>query len=379
MSISQLSTNIRNSDRLTHQPLLQAALIFSATIIVLCLTASLFYPLQFTMLVVMLLYAAMLPATDYLVRREVSPSLAVMMVMALIVTLMLLIVVLLYPLIAAQLDQLSARTANIDDRLIHLMQQLNQLSTHYLDITFNPVGMTHQLVNSVSVTLDSMQTTVSSYFSDVAFSLFLVPLITFFLLRDFRSLRNQAMQLLPNRYFELGWLIYNATTSQLQRYLRGITIQFGCITLICTLGFWLAGIDFAPLLGVLTGLLNLIPFFGIALAKIPPILIVLLSDDPSLSQMILALVVVFAAQMVDTAYILPRVIAKSANLHPVTVMLGVALAGYYFGFTGLIATVPLIFSGKVVFLELYKGLCGFSPAHYQHTVSRLKQGIPHSF
>ncbi len=361
-------------DTLRH-PLLQSCLIFAAGMALLWAVAALFYPLQFTLLVTMLLYAAMFPATGFLVRRDISPSLAVIIVMAMIIALMLIITGLLYPLIAAQLDQLAARAASIDIRLTALLQQLNGLTTAWLDISFQPEAMSAQLIGNVSSGMERMQAALSSYFDDVAYSLFLVPLITFFLLRDFRSLRNHAMQLLPNRYFETGWLLYNATTSQLQRYLRGITIQLCCMTLICTTGFWLAGIDYAPLLGVLAGLLNLIPFFGIALAKIPPLLVVLLSDDPVLMQMALALGVVFFAQIIDTAYILPRVIAKSANLHPITVMLGVTLAGYYYGFSGLIIAVPLMFSAKVIFLELYRGLCDFDPAYQQQIIYRLKQRI----
>ncbi len=368
----------RPPNRLTDNPLLQTMLIFSAGIAACWLAASLFYPLLFTLLLSMLLYSAMFPATGHLIRHGSSPSMSVALVMTVVVILMVLGVALLYPLIAAQLDQLSVRTVSIDARLSHTLQQINGLTDHYLHINFEPATIAHQMVNSANAMLDNMQTTVSSYFDDMAYSLVLVPLITFFLLRDFHSLRNQAMQMLPNRYFELGWLIYNATTSQLQRYLRGITIQMTCTTLISTFGFWIAGIDFAPLLGVLTGLLNLIPFFGIALAKIPPVLVVLLSDDPSLIQILLALAVVFAAQTVDTLYILPRVIAKSANLHPVSVMLSVMLAGYYFGFTGLIAAVPLLFSAKVIFLELFRGLSDFSPAHQQRIISRLKQSMPHS-
>ncbi|MDX8405005.1 MAG: AI-2E family transporter [Mariprofundus sp.] len=366
------------SGSLMQQPVLQACLIFTLSASAVALAATLFYPLLFTLLLAALLFAAMFPTTRYLIRRGMSRTQSVVMVMAVIIVIVVLMTALLYPLIAAQLDQLSARTSSIDTRLSHLLVQVNQLSSHYLNISFDPITMAHQLVDGVTASLASVQATVSSYFDDVAFSLFLVPLITFFLLRDFRMLRNKSLQMLPNRYFELGWMIYNAASSQLQGYLRGITIQIGCITLICTAGFWLAGIDFAPLLGILTGLLNLIPIFGIALAKIPPLLVVLLSDDPDITSMILALAVVFAAQIVDTLYILPRIIAKSANLHPVTVMISVALAGYYLGFTALIAVVPLLFSAKVIFLELLRGLRDFSPMHQHRIMARLKQSISHA-
>jgi len=362
-----------------QHPLLQTLLLFSAGAALLCLSAIVFYPIVFTLLVSLLFYSAMLPATGYLIRRDVSPSLAVVLAMTAIVAVMLVIGIFLYPVVAAQLVQLSSRTDHLDARMSGMLVHLNTFTAHYLDFSFDPVAVTARLIDGVSTKLAQLQQTVSSYFNDVAFSLVLVPLTTFFLLRDFRGLRNAAMQLLPNRYFELGWLIFNAASSQLQRYLKGITIQLASVTLICMVGFWLAGIDFAPLLAVLTGLLNLIPVFGIALAKIPPVIVVLLSDSPDLFSVLLAIGVVFLAQIVDTVWILPRVIAKSANLHPLTVILSVTLAGYYFGFAALIAVVPLLFSTKVIFLELYRGLRDFHPAQQQRMLSRLKQRMLHRF
>jgi len=364
---------------LRQHPLLQTLLLFSAGAALLWLAAIVFYPIVFTLLVSMLFYAAMIPATGYLIRHDVSPSLAVVLAMAAIVTVMLVIGIFLYPVVAAQLVQLSSRTDYLDARMSAMLVHLNTFTGQYLDFSFDPVAVTATLIDGVSSKLAALQHKVSSYFDEVAYSLVLVPLATFFLLRDFRGLRNAALQLLPNRYFELGWLIFNAASSQLQRYLRGISIQLVSVTVICMVGFWLAGIDFAPLLAVLTGLLNLIPVFGIALAKIPPVIVVLLSDKPDLISVLLALGVVFLAQIVDTIWILPRVIAKSANLHPLTVILSVTLAGYYFGFAALIAVVPLLFSAKVVFLELYRGLREFHPAQQQRLLSRLRQSMRHKF
>jgi len=362
-----------------QHPLLQTLLLFSIGALLLWLSAIIFYPIIFTLLVSMLFYAAMFPATGYLIRRDVSPSLAVMLAMTAIVAVMLVIVMFLYPVVATQLTQLSSRTDHLDARMSGMLVHLNIFTGQYLDFSFDPAAVTATLIDGVSSKLAGLEQTVSSYFDEVAFSLVLVPLTTFFLLRDFRGLRNAAMQLLPNRYFELGWLIFNAASSQLQRYLKGISIQLVTVTLICMIGFWLAGIDFAPLLAVLTGLLNLIPVFGIALAKIPPVIVVLLSDSPDLLSVLLALGVVFLAQIVDTVWILPKVIAKSANLHPLTVILSVTLAGYYFGFAALIAVVPLLFSAKVIFLELYRGLRDFHPTQQQRMLSRLRQRMLHRF
>jgi len=133
------------------------------------------------------------------------------------------------------------------------------------------------------------------------------------------------------------------------------------MSLICTLGFWLAGVEYAPVLGLLVGLLNLIPIFGISLAKIPPVMVVMLSDQPDFMSILMVLLVFLVAQTVDNIYLMPRVVAKSASLHPLTVMIGVMLAGYYFGFIGLILVVPVVFSMKVIYSELLRGIRHFGP------------------
>ncbi len=319
------------------------------------------FPILFTLGLSAMFYAALSPTVDNLVRRDVETSTAVSIVMVVVVLLMLGLAALLYPAISHQFEAFSGRTGQLDDRIFGLSVQLDTWARDHLGTGFDAEKVALTAVHDLSTRAGAMSRSVSSYFSDVAFSLLLVPLVTFFLLRDYRMLRNEMMQGLPNRYFELGWMVYNVATSQLQNYARGIFIQALSMSLICTVGFWLAGIDYAPVLGLLVGLLNLIPFFGISLAKIPPVMVVLLSDKPDILSVLLALLVVFVAQTVDNMYLMPRVVAKSASLHPLTVMIGVMLAGYYFGFIGLILVVPVIFSMKVIYSELLRGIRHFGP------------------
>ena len=318
-------------------------------------------PILFTLILSAMFYAALSPTVDNLVRRDVGKSTAVAIVMVVVVLLMLVLTALLYPNISHQFDQFSIRSANLDERVLTLCTQMDAWARMQLGSGFDAQAIATSFVQGLSSRADDMSNSVSSFFSSVAFSLVLVPLVTFFLLKDYRMLRNTAMQVLPNRYFELGWMVYNVATSQLQKYVRGISIQALVMSVICTLGFWLAGIEYAPVLGLLVGLLNLIPIFGISLAKIPPVMVVLLSDQPDFLSILVALAVVFVAQAVDNMYLMPRVVAKSASLHPLTVMIGVMLAGYYFGFVGLILVVPVIFSMKVIYSELLRGIRHFGP------------------
>jgi len=343
------------------QPVMMAGWVFGIALAAIYGFVQIASPILFTLGLSIMFYAALSPTVDTLVRRDVDQSAAVAIVMVFVILLMLGITALLYPALSHQFEQFSSRASDLDERILALCVQLDGWVRSHMGTGFDPHQVAKTAVHQLSAKADGMSAAISSYFSEVAFSLVLVPLITFFLLRDFRMLRNVSMQALPNRYFELGWMVYNVATSQLQNYTRGIFIQALVMSMSCTLGFWMAGVDYAPVLGLLVGLLNLIPFFGISLAKIPPVLVVLLSDQPDFISVLLALGVVFVAQTVDNVYLMPRVVAKSASLHPLTVMLGVMLAGFYYGFAGLVLAVPVIFSMKVIYCQLVTGIRQFGP------------------
>lgn len=344
-----------------RHPLARATAAFALILAAICLFLALTWPLLLTLAATVLLYATMSPAVSALRRHDVSPTGAVTLVMLVVLPLLVGAGVLLFPLVTAQVHQFALKMPQVDARLTTLLAQLNVWTQAWFDFGFDPGQAARGIIAAVSDRGRAISAGMADWFSDVAFSLLLVPLLTFFLLRDFRALRNEAMNLLPNHYFELGWRVYNGAASQLQSYLRGIFVQALAMAGISALGFWLCGIDYAPLLGILVGLLNLIPFFGISLAKIPPVLVVLLSDDPGLAAALLALGVVFVAQAVDAFFVMPHIVARSANLHPLTVMVSVAVAGYHFGFAGLVLVVPVLFSMKVIWLELRNGMRHFTP------------------
>lgn len=337
-------------------PLPKTFLVFISLVLATIVFSIIASPILLSIAISMMMYSGMSPLVETLVRRGFSTSRAVSASMLFVILSIVLFAIVVVPIIVSQLRKFSAHIDSLDGRILNILTDLSTWTQAHANIQFDANSLSVDIVESLSSKTNQMIHNISAYFGDIAFSLLLIPLITFFLLCDFRKLRNQAMQLLPNKYFELGWIIYYRTSGQLLRYLRGISIQAIIIAVICTIGFSVAGIDYAPLLGILVGLLNMIPFFGISLAKIPPVMVVLLSEQPDVLSLVLALAVVFFAQFIDATIVIPRVVAKSANLHPLTVMLTVALAGYYYGLFGLILIVPILFSCKVVFTELYRGI-----------------------
>ena len=349
----------RRTDRragTSKHPVVQATIVFLVGVTAILAMLAIARPVIFSLCISLALYAVLSPAVDYFRQRGWPTAKAAGSVMAMASIGLILIGTLLYPLMMMQIHQISQQLTNLDQQLLMVLSNTNTWLLSHGMSGINPQEMTDSIIHRVGDQGAETIASMSAFFGEIAASLLLIPLITFFLLCDFLTLRNQAMQLLPNRYFEMGWLIYIRAATQLQSYIRGISIQAVIMASITGVGFWLAGVDYAPLLGIMVGMLNMIPFFGISLAKVPPVVAVLLSSDPSITQIILALAVVLTAQMIDNSYVIPRIVAKAASLHPLTVMIGVMLGGYYFGFFGLILTVPVLFSCKVIMSELVSGL-----------------------
>jgi len=349
------SCDDRQSVSVKH-PVIRATEIFLVGLAAVLCMLFIVQPVIFSLAVSLALFAVGAPAVDYLRQRDWPRATASGTVMGLATICLILVAALLYPLLMIQIHQISEQVTHLDQQLLTVLNNTNVWLAGHNISTIDAQQVTNSVIQSVNKQGSSAIQSMTDFFTEIATSLLLIPLITFFLLCDFLTLRNQAMQLLPNRHFELGWLIYIRAATQLQSYIRGVSIQAVIMATVTTIGFWLAGIDYAPLLGIMVGLLNMIPFFGISLAKIPPVVAVLISSEPSALNIILALAVVIIAQAVDNAFVIPRIVAKAASLHPLSVILGVMLGGYYFGFFGLILTVPIMFSIKVIFSELLRGL-----------------------
>ncbi len=337
-------------------PVVRATLIFLLGLAVVGVLLWLLRPMLFSLAVSLALFAALTPSVDRLRQLGWETTKAVAAVM--VVTTLFIVAggALIFPLVTDQVHQISHQAGELHQRLTDVLSEVNRWMVSHDMEPHDADALADRILTSVGSKMAAVHDSMRDFFSSVATSLLLIPLITFFLLCDFNKLRNQTMQLLPNRYFELGWIIYARAAGRLMDYIGGITTQALIMASICTFGFWLVDVDYAPLLGILIGLLNMIPFFGIAMAKVLPVVVVLMSDDPSGLAILLALSVVFAAQAFDNSYVIPKIVARSASLHPLTVMIGVMLGGYYFGFFGLILSVPMLFSLKVIHLELIRGL-----------------------
>lgn len=167
----------------------------------------------------------------------------------------------------------------------------------------------------------------------------LTPVLSFYLLRDWDHLVARLGDLVPRGRREAVSGFAREYDDLLARYLRGQVLVALTVGSITTLGFWLTGFPYALLMGVLVAVFGIVPYLGLALSLLPALIIAFTSGDVALS--LLKVAGVFAvAQGLEGAVISPRIVGDSVGLHPVWVVLALAVGGFYFGFAGLLLGVP---------------------------------------
>lgn len=170
--------------------------------------------------------------------------------------------------------------------------------------------------------------------------LVLTPILTFYLLRDWERLLGRLRSLVPRT--REGQILGFAQEYDrlLGLYMRGQLTAAAVVGVLTGLGFWLLGFPYALLLGVTAGVFNVVPYLGLIVSLVPALIIAIFSGSFLLS--LLKIAIVFGVvQLLDGSVIGPRIVGDSVGLHPVWVILSLSVAGFFFGFVGLLLAIPL--------------------------------------
>ncbi len=198
-----------------------------------------------------------------------------------------------------------------------------------------------------------------------AFSVFttgvIILFLTFFLLNGGRQMKKAFIQIVPNRFFEPALVLIEELDRQLGEYLRSRLIQTIILSIIAAIGYWILGLRFALLIGIIAGLANLIPYIGPFIGAIPAIIVVFLGARFGLGWSLLAVIILtLVIQIIDNAIITPLIIGKSVELGPVTTIVVVLLGEQLLGLTGLLMAVPIAAMCKLIIEEVWTEFKGYS-------------------
>jgi len=180
----------------------------------------------------------------------------------------------------------------------------------------------------------------------------LIPFITFFLLKDGESIRRAFMKLIPSRYSEVSVELLQKVDSQIGRYIRGRIAESLILSVLTIIGLRILNVKYYLVIGGVAGFANLIPYIGPVMISIPAI--ILAAYQYGMFRMVATAAFLVGLQIVDNAILVPLVVGKSVDLHPILTIFVVFVGGQLLGLLGMIIAVPFTSILIAVFQALYK-------------------------
>ncbi|MGW8247659.1 MAG: AI-2E family transporter [Acidiferrobacterales bacterium] len=338
-----------------QKPAFRTGLILFLIAVPIVFLAWLLQTIMLPIVVASVMYVLLDPAVNLLRQRGINKTLAITIVLVLVIGVVAWFIVTMVPLLAEQFASFRQRLPQAWDNLSQLLQRAELWLTEVAGVTIDRGGLLQTASNAMRGASGKLIGHASSAVKDLALWIMLIPLFSFFFLRDFKSLRNGILGWIPNNLFERSLLIYHKVTNQLKLYVRGVMLQSLIMAIVTSIGFTIIGLPLAILLGVLAGIFNLIPYVGPLLAMVAPVLVTLsMGMDPTL--LIAAVSVILAGQLVDNLVVVPTVLARAANLHPLMALLAIIVAGNLFGLAGMVFALPVAATARIIFVGVYEEL-----------------------
>lgn len=283
------------------------------------------------------------PLADRLQRLRFPRTLAVVTVFLLTFLFLGMLVLLVGPLVKQQIGALFAAlpaiTAQVEEVwLPRFAEWLNIELGDDVGISAFLANYSDMAGNWAGKALSSV-TSTGSMLAAAVMSLFLIPILTFYLLRDWDFIISHLRALVPDSQRKTVVRLAQESDDVLGAFLRGQLLVMVALAIIYSVGLSLVGIKFAIAIGVVSGLVSFVPYlgfvFGIGLAS----LTVALEPEP-----LWLLVGVFAtftiAQLLEGTVLTPKLVGDQIGLHPVLVIFAIAAGGQLFGFFGILLALP---------------------------------------
>ena len=180
--------------------------------------------------------------------------------------------------------------------------------------------------------------------------LVVVPVVTFYLLYDWTKFTDAVKGLIPPTRLPAVVAFVHEYDHALGRYVRGTLLEAALVGTVTTILLLVLGIPSAFLLGVIAGAFNIIPYVGFTASIIPALISALTMDDP-VGGLIRVVLTFAAVQLMDGHITGPKIVGTSVGLHPIWIMLAMALSGTFFGFMGLVLAIPLAVLVKMLLVR----------------------------
>lgn len=303
------------------------------------------------------------PVADWLERRGLSRTLAVVVVFTTMVLVAVAALAILLPLLQHQLVVFGRKLPAYFDWLQREVVPWLQRRLGVADLTIDLDSMRQavtehwQQLGGASARIVAVVT--QSWLALIAWlaNLVLIPLVAFYLLRDWDRLMAYIEGLLPRRNAPVVVRLARECDAMLGHFLRGQVSVMVALGLVYSVGLWWVGLELALLIGLFAGLVSFVPYLGFILGiLIAGITAVMQFHDAA--HVVQVALVFGAGQLLESFVFTPLLLGDRIGIHPVVVIFAVMAGGQLFGFVGVLLALPVAAVAGVLLRHVHERYLG---------------------
>lgn len=297
------------------------------------------------------------PLVDRMQRLRLSRTAAVLVVFAVLTLGFGLLVLLLFPVLEQQIRVLISNLPRYGEwlhaRIAPLFNAVLPDGRQFDAASFKALIAEHwQSAGGVASDLFLRAFSSGTALLALVANLVLIPVITFYMLRDWDHLIAWIQALLPRRVLGDVDVLARETDEVLGQFIRGQLLVMAALGLVYTLGLWFAGLDLALLIGLGAGLVSFVPYLGVIVGVLAAgVAMLVQTGDPW--QLLWVAAVFGTGQALESAVLQPLLVGDRIGLHPVAVIFAILAGGQLFGFVGVLLALPA--AAAIAVLVRYAG------------------------
>lgn len=218
-----------------------------------------------------------------------------------------------------------------------------------IDMKSMKVNLFNQLEtigNNITSSLPNLIITIATSLFKGVGNFIIGLIIGFFFLISFDNTDN-IIDFLPSKIKKVTTEVLDEIDGALRTFVVGASLDCLFIFVITSIGLYFVGLKSPLLFGLFCGITNIIPYAGPYIGGAPAVIV---GFSQGFTTGILTLAVIVVIQFLEGNFLQPVILSKTTKLHPVTIMLGLLIFGYFWGILGMLVSTPIIAAGKAVLL-----------------------------
>lgn len=299
------------------------------------------------------LYYLLRPIVIYLEEKRMNRILSILLIYLMFAGVITVFLVVVWPPLEHQITEF---INNVPKLINGLQAQMNEIRENRYFSMFNEsdLSITNKLMEYANSAIQAASGYISHVFSflnDFVIVVGTVPIMLYYMLKEDRRVRPMLVSALPTKYREDGDQVLQEIDGMLRGFIAGRMIDAVVLTVMSLIGFWIIGLPYPLMLSLVMGLFSFIPYFGTLLGAIPSV-IVAFTISPAM--VIWVIVVVVVSHQIEANLISPYIYGRTINIHPLTTIILLLIAGDFAGILGMLLAIPVYMMMKIIAIRTFK-------------------------